>query len=118
MTRLFVYGTLLAGEVNHGHLRGAELLGEVRTPPRFELHDLGRYPALVRGGRTRVIGELYAVDPETLVMIDALEGHPTYYRRAPITLEGGEQVETYLLEPGQVAGFPVITSGSWRARGG
>ena len=38
------------------------------------------------------------------------------YRRAPIALEDGSTVETYLLPRDRVVGRPVITSGSWRAR--
>jgi gamma-glutamylaminecyclotransferase len=48
--------------------------------------------------------------------LDQLEGHPRFYRRAPIALEDGSTVETYLLPRDRVVGRPVITSGSWRAR--
>ena len=114
--RVFVYGTLLAGEANHGLLATARLLGPARTPPRFALHDLGAYPALVRGGRAAVAGEVYEVDAPTLAALDRLEDHPEYYRRTAIVLAGGAAVETYLLVPAQVAGTPVIASGDWRAR--
>ena len=115
-TFVFVYGTLLFGERNHRHLVGARLVGEARTQPAFQLHDLGPYPGLVAGGEHAVVGELYAVDEATLAALDRLEGTPDFYRRASIVLVDGTSAETYLLTPKQVAGHPVIVSGSWRAR--
>lgn len=115
-TRVFVYGTLLAGEGNHRLLATATLVGEARTEPAFELRDLGYFPGLVKGGACSVAGEVYEVDAPTLARLDALEGHPRFYRRARIALEGGALVETYLLTPEQVEGRPVIASGNWRSR--
>ena len=115
-TRVFVYGTLLAGEANHRLLAGARLVGEGRTPPVYRLHDLGGFPGLVATGQHTVAGEVYEVDDATLAALDRLEGHPRWYRRTPVTLEDGDVVETYLLAPEQVVGRPVIPSGNWRAR--
>ena len=115
-TYVFVYGTLLAGEPNHRFLVGARLVAAARTKPAFELRDLGAFPGLVRGGAHAVAGEVYEVDEPTLAALDRLEGHPRFYRRSRIALEGGATVETYLLAPEQVEGLPVIDSGSWRAR--
>ena len=115
-TLVFVYGTLLAGERNHRHLTGARLVGEAWTKPAFRLHDLGPFPGLVAGGEQAALGEVYAVDEATLAALDRLEDHPRLYRRTSIVLAGGANVETYLLAPEQVAGHPVINSGSWRAR--
>lgn len=114
--RVFVYGTLLAGEPNHHVLAGAKLVGEGRTEPAFELRDLGAYPGLVRGGMHVVVGEIYEVDAPTLAALDRLEGHPSFYRRTRIILADGERAWTYLLTPEQVEGHPVIASGSWRTR--
>ena len=113
-TRVFVYGTLLRGEPNHRVLAGAELVGEARTEPAFELVSLGPFPAMVSGGSTAVAGEVYEVDRWTLAALDRLEGHPSFYRRERIRLESGEEVLAYLLDPGQAQGRPVIESGSWK----
>ena len=113
-TRVFVYGTLLSGEPNHPLLAAAELIGEARTEPTFDLVSLGTFPAMVSGGRTAIVGEIYWIDSATLAALDRLEGHPSFYRRRPVRLDDGEEVLTYLLTPGQARGRPRITSGDWR----
>lgn len=118
MTRVFVYGTLLAGEPNHRLLEAASFVGPAVTPPVFSLVDLGPFPALVEGGAGAVVGEVYEVDRPTLARLDQLEGHPRFYKRQRIALDDGSHVETYVLSPEQVAGRPVIGSGNWRARQG
>jgi gamma-glutamylcyclotransferase (GGCT)/AIG2-like uncharacterized protein YtfP len=112
---LFVYGSLLTGEPNHGLLAGARRLGEARTAPAYTLVDLGHYPALVADGATRVAGELYAVTPQMLAALDHFEGHPHLYQRNLVRLEDGREVDAYLFEEVRAAGFPCIPSGSWRA---
>ncbi len=114
--RLFVYGSLMRGEPNHRLLDRARFLGPATTAPRFELADLGPYPALVGGGETAVAGELYAVGPQTLARLDRFEHHPFFYRRATIPLADGSPAEAYLMPSPAVAGYPVIASGDWRRR--
>jgi gamma-glutamylaminecyclotransferase len=111
-TRVFVYGTLVAVKPP----RRWRATSRARTEPAFELRDLGPFPGLVRGGAHAVAGEVYEVDALTLARLDALEGHPRFYRRTRIALEDGAVVETYLLPPEQVEGRPVIASGNWRSR--
>ena len=112
--RVFVYGTLMAGEPNHGLLAGQTLLRRAETEPAFELVDLGPYPALVAGGETSVVGEVYEITVNVLAALDRLEGHPNFYRRARIRLSDGETVLAYLLAPEQVRGQPRILSGDWK----
>lgn len=114
--RLFVYGTLRAGEPAHAELAGARALGPATTAPRYTLHDLSAYPALVEGGQHPVRGELWLVAPEALAAIDRYEGHPDLFRRSPIELANGEHAEAYLLPRARVAGHPVIASGDWCTR--
>jgi gamma-glutamylaminecyclotransferase len=113
--RVLVYGSLLKGEPNHRLLERATFAGAARTRAEFTLHDLGAFPGMVAGGADAVAGEVYEVDGDTLALLDALESHPTWYRRTPITLADGSAAETYLLTPRHVAGRPVVTSGDWRA---
>ena len=80
------------------------------------LRELGAFPGLVGDGAHAVEGEVYEVDAEIAAALERLEGYPRFYRRITITLEDGAAVETYLIPPQRVAGRPVITLGSWRAR--
>ena len=114
-TLLFVYGTLRAGEPSHHLLAAAPCLAEASTDRAFELVSLGDYPAMVAGGRTAVVGELYQVDAEILARLDAFEDHPHLYRRQPIALADGRAVEAYLLPRARARGLPRIPSGDWRA---
>ena len=114
--RVFVYGTLLAGEPNHRLLASAKLVARARTKPAFNLYDLGAFPGLVRGGSHAVVGEVYEVDKPTLAALDRLEGHPRFYLRTRIALDDGALVQTYLLTPEQVEGYRVIVSGNWRRK--
>jgi len=112
--RVFVYGTLLSGEGNHGQLRGARPLAVRRTEPRYTLVSLGPYPALLVGGTTSVTGEVYDVDDDLLRAIDRFEGVPSLYRRERIRLLGGESVHGYVLARPRAKSYEVIRSGDWR----
>lgn len=124
--RIFVYGSLLAGEPHHGVLGGAELLGAAHTTSAWLLLDLGEYPGLVRRtaqcstgdseAQLGVRGEVYEVDAETLSRLDALEEHPTLYRREPLTLADGTSAETYVWQAPLGSATVVVASGDWRAR--
>jgi gamma-glutamylcyclotransferase (GGCT)/AIG2-like uncharacterized protein YtfP len=111
---IFTYGTLMRDEINHGLLATARFVAEARTEPCFELFDLGHFPAMSAGGETVVRGEVYAVDEQTLVRLDRLEGHPTLYQRTPIRLADGKEVQTYLMDDARMRLRPVIASGDWR----
>jgi len=118
MNRIFVYGTLLKGEGNHGLLEDALFLGEVTTLPIYTLVHLGGFPGLLTSGRQGVRGEVYEVDAQQLWKLDRLEGHPGFYRRMPVELASMEPlgvVEAYFLPP-SYARMPVIESGDWRLK--
>ncbi len=113
---VFVYGTLRRGEKNHALLASATYLGAARTRPEFELIDLGGYPGMADGGSCAVLGELYLVEPNTLVSLDALERHPDWYLRRPIVLALGESAVAYILPRKFCAGGRAILGGDWIAR--
>ncbi len=111
--RVFVYGTLLAGEVNHALLAGGRLLGPWRTRPCYTLFDLGAYPGVARGGCTAIAGEVYAVDSKCLVRLDRLEEYPRLYDREPIPTAFG-RAWIYLYR-GRLVDRPALAGGDWRA---
>jgi gamma-glutamylaminecyclotransferase len=78
--RVFVYGTLLRGEVNHHLLAQAEYLGSHRTAACFSLYLLRAYPGAVRGGTSAIQGEVYGVDRAGLRRLDRLEDYPDALR--------------------------------------
>lgn len=115
MTRLFIYGTLLHGEHNH-HLMGGRMpLSTAVTEPVYRMVDMGGYPALVEGGATAIVGELYEVDTPTLARLDILEEAPEFYRRVAASV-AGHAVELYVLPEVHAVGAAVIASGDWRRR--
>jgi gamma-glutamylaminecyclotransferase len=110
--RVFVYGTLLQGEVNHDLLAGARRLGVCRTPSCLRLFLLGAYPGAVLGGRTAVSGEVYEVDGACMGRLDRLEEYPVLYDRRLIpTVFGRAWIYLYR---GRLDGCPVIRDGDWR----
>lgn len=109
---VFVYGTLLAGEVNHHLLRRAHRLGEHRTEPRFTLVQLGAYPGLIGSGRTAIYGEVYRVDGAGLKALDRLEDYPRLYDRRLIPTPYG-RAWAYIYR-GSVDRRRAIPSGDWR----
>jgi gamma-glutamylaminecyclotransferase len=113
---IFVYGTLLRGEPNHPQLSDARFVRSAVTEPRYELVDLGGYPALLEDGQTAVAGEIYEVDPPKLRQLDAFEDVPHLYERKPIALLG-DQIEAYVMSRERAFGAPRIEDGKWRSQG-
>ncbi len=114
--RLFVYGTLLEGQPGHALLAGAELVGGGQTEPAFELIDLGAYAAIVPGGSTAVVGEVYLADLETRARIDRERQVPILFERTRIRLAAGDEVEAYVMSADKVRGRRRLRHGDWRRR--
>jgi gamma-glutamylaminecyclotransferase len=114
--QVFVYGTLLAGEVNHFLLAGADLLGRHHTEPCFTMFNLGAYPGVVRDGNARVAGEVYQMGAKNLELLDRLEDYPRLFGRILIPSPYG-RAWIYLFR-GRIDGRPVIRCGDWRNRRG
>lgn len=112
MALVFVYGTLLTGQVNHHLLAQATCLGPHRTSARYTLYLLGAYPGLVAHGQTAVTGEVYRVDRAGLCALDRLEDYPRLYRRVLLPTPWG-RAWVYLYR-GPIAGRQAIPGGDWR----
>jgi gamma-glutamylaminecyclotransferase len=114
--RVFIYGTLLAGEPQHALLAGAEFLGGAVTIPAYTLVDLGPFPALVSGGGASVVGELYALDAKQRYAIDVHHQWPILFQRIEVELSDGTRAEAYAMRDEQVRGKRRLKHGSWRER--
>ena len=101
--KVFVYGTLLQGEMRNPVLDGSRCLGPALASGK--LVDLGRYPALLEGDGN-VVGEVYEVNRLTLEQLDRIEGFDqrrplaSLYRRETIDIryfadDRRERVLTY-----------------------
>ncbi|KQU84455.1 gamma-glutamyl cyclotransferase [Variovorax sp. Root318D1] len=118
---VFVYGTLRRG--------GRNDIARFRPEPFFvtdaviagTLYDLGAYPGVVLGGKRRVVGEIYRIEPEVEVALDVLEevadDAGEYIRRTVMVEAGAQQFEclVYEIHLSRIAGRAVIRSGDWIA---
>jgi molybdenum cofactor guanylyltransferase len=114
LTVIFVYGTLLAGESNHGLLASAEFLG-ADSLANAQLYNLGEYPMMLPGAGI-VTGEVYRVTLDTLAELDILEEHPKIYFRDQIILESGRSSQVYWGRSQYTINCPGIACGDWRLR--
>jgi gamma-glutamylcyclotransferase (GGCT)/AIG2-like uncharacterized protein YtfP len=114
---LFVYGTLRRGQANHSQLADARFVAEARTEPRFELVDLGGFPALLEGGDTAVSGELYELDGELLARLDEFEDVPQLYERKQISFDDA-CAHVYVMPRDRATFAPRIDLGDWCAAAG
>jgi gamma-glutamylcyclotransferase (GGCT)/AIG2-like uncharacterized protein YtfP len=114
--RLFVYGTLLAGERDHALLRDSEPLGPAITRPIYNLFEAGFYAAMVSGGSTAVRGELYLVTLETLLAIDIAREVPVLFQRTRVDLDDATEAEAYVMSQEHVRGQRRLHRGNWLER--
>lgn len=116
---LFVYGSLMRGQPEHGRMAGCSGQGSAELTG-LALHDLGPFPMAVTSDdpQRRLHGELYRVTAGQLAALDRYEGAPRLYERQRRTLADGRAVWVYVGRPRQVRHAPVIDSGRWRGRRG
>jgi gamma-glutamylaminecyclotransferase len=117
-TLLFVYGSLRRDGLHHAELAGARFVAMARSEPRYELVDLGEYPAIVEGGTCAVVGELYEVDAALLAALDAFEEAPQVYQRADVRLATPREVraQSYFMLRERVTHAARIAGGDWLDR--
>jgi len=84
---LFVYGTLKRGFPNYFFLSDSQFIGIAKTVERFSMFVKGDIPFVLKYPRvSNIKGEVFLVTLKTLKLIDALEGHPSEYRREPVLI--------------------------------
>jgi gamma-glutamylcyclotransferase (GGCT)/AIG2-like uncharacterized protein YtfP len=85
---VFVYGTLRQSQSNHKLLGEADCYGTGSSREKYAMYITGSYPYVISTeGRYPIVGELYAVDDDTLAKLDKMEGHPRYYTRREIAVD-------------------------------
>ena len=115
---LFVNGSLMRGLSLHGHLDGAEFLGEDRTAPRYRLYSIDdRHPGMfqVADGGVAVAGEIYRVSEALWVRIEA--GEPPGLYRGTVRLMNGRDIDgiLYPRELAEAHHRDISEFGDWRA---
>ncbi|MPY85471.1 MAG: gamma-glutamylcyclotransferase [Actinophytocola sp.] len=120
MVYMFLNGGGMRGGDLHHQLRGAPLVKEVRTAPKYRFHSVDdRFPALepVDEGGVAVAGELYDLPMETL-RDSLLPAEPPELELSVIELGNGEPSLAMVLREGY-RGHPslvdISTIGSWPA---
>ena len=77
--KVFVYGTLMKGETNHGFLRHSTFIGNAAVEG-YEMYNVGLFPAIIPGDGLAV-GEVYSVPVGDIPSIDSLEGEGSLYEK-------------------------------------
>ncbi len=119
MGHLFVYGTLLPGELRWPHLEPFVAGAGFADSAAGSLFDTGQgYPAARFGGRATIVGHtfplLVATLSEALAHLDEIEGAVVgLYSRTRITTATGTSAWAY--EYGEGLALQPIASGSWLA---
>lgn len=87
MVTVFVYGTLMRGQINHSYyLSKSEFLGEAELSG-YAMYAVSSFPGIVTEPSEKVKGEVYSVDVETLRKLDCLEGEGSLYLRKIVDLQ-------------------------------
>lgn len=124
---VFVYGTLRRGDVRD--------ITRLLPAPQFVgmgsvagvLYDLGPYPGVLLGGDDRVQGEVYVISADLERLLDEIEEvwpqQSGEYSRREVAVQmagapaaAGPMCLVYEINPGRLAGCPVIAGGDWRRR--
>ena len=128
MQKVFVYGTLRAGEIND--ISEAAARHDIAEPTligtatvRGRLFDFGAYPGLVLDeAGSPVRGDVYEIDPDLVAVLDEIEevypGVEGVFVAREVMVEVDGAAMACLLYPvtkSAVKGLPEIRSGDWVA---
>ena len=124
---IFIYGTLapdLAPDEISRTVRKLKFVG--RGFVYGKLYDLGEYPGakLIRRARSKIRGRVYQL-PTSKQVIKSLDAYEEFIpdkpekslylrKRAPVTLDNGKTIETWIYEyNGDVSYSPVVRGGDY-----
>jgi len=126
--KVFVYGTLLRGIHNHDYyLKDSNFVKE-DSLPKFEMRTHGSYPGIrpLKWNRaiSKVHGEVFEINEETLKRLDQLEGvappervskdYTGNYTRETVKTESGEEVFVYVKCNCKEQMRMVVRDGRWK----
>lgn len=123
---LFVYGTLRPPKPNtlpedaryYPAIAALIRSHQPATLAGAALYDLGAYPAATPGEGV-IQGDLLQIEATALPIADRIEGHPTFFRRAAVTVQtaqGEVNAWIYWAPPGLTTGRARIVDGNWFTR--
>ena len=104
MRRMFLNGTAMRGQKDHGAVAGATFAGAARTAPRYRFFAVrDEFPGLlpVAEGGGSIVGELYVMTEEALVE-GLLPEEPKELELGEIELADGEIVNAMHLVPARL----------------
>ena len=117
---VFICGSALRGQPDHGNLQAATFIRPVKTAPNYRLHSVkdGWHPGIyaVESGGVSILGELYQLTAEQYDYLVSTE--PPNMYPAEITLEDGGIAIAMLYPQALIEelGWPDISSfGGWAA---
>jgi gamma-glutamylcyclotransferase (GGCT)/AIG2-like uncharacterized protein YtfP len=118
---VFVYGSLKKHLGNYGYIRevGGEFIGYDTISGPFTMVSLGGFPAVCHDssikGADPVYGQIFRVPPDGLNALDALEGHPRWYKREKMRTDYHDmRAWVYLMPESEIGNRPPVQDNMWR----
>jgi gamma-glutamylcyclotransferase (GGCT)/AIG2-like uncharacterized protein YtfP len=117
---MFLNGTAMSGQKDHGAVIGATLLGPARTAAAYRFFAVrDSFPGLlpVESGGLSIVGELYEMTDEML-FDQLLPQEPAELELGSIELEDGSTAHAMILQPERVSAdkaVDIADLGGWRA---
>lgn len=97
---VLVYGSLKQGFGNSYCLSDSKFLCGTRTAHKdYNMVSLSAFPAVLETEKDKgfhIVGELYEIDSETLMMLDQLEGNGYVYLRKLVQIADGRSAWMYI----------------------
>lgn len=114
-----VYGSLRKSMHNHHILMNSKFIGTFDSEPIYTMYSVGgSYPAIIEGGSTSVLMEIYQVDEAVQKRLDQLEGYDeqyedsdNYYSRTILNTPYG--IAYLYLFNDEIKGYKKVDSGDW-----
>ncbi len=127
LEKIFVYGTLMHGELRHPTLMDSSIGEGQPASARGTILDLGDYPGMIAGDEGVIHGEVYQIDQvyPTLQTLDTIEGFYGYdsnhslFTRTIVQIDteyGPEWAWTYVYNKEAGMEYQTVRSGNWRDR--